>query len=104
MKNVKSFDEINESMNFDVNLKKIIKDLTSLVETYNISIVASHRGLEIEDNTDRNTKITLPNLVNKKSLDDFMKRMKAMSKPVKVSWNTGKTDYVPTEDDIVGVK
>ena len=103
MKNVKTFDELNEGIFLHVHAKRIAKDLTELVEKYNITIVASHRGLEIENNDDREDKIVLPNLINKKTLDNFMKQMKALTKPMKMSINSGKTGYIPTEDDIIGV-
>lgn len=103
MKNIKTFDELNEGVFLDVHAKRIIKDLTELVEKYNITITASHRGLEIENNDERGDKIVLPNLINKKTLDNFMKQMKALTKPMKMSINSGKTGYIPTEDDIIGV-
>ena len=103
MKNVKTFDELNEGIFLDVHAKRIVKDLTELVEKYNITITASHRGLEIENNDERGDKIVLPNLINKKTLDNFMKQMKALTKPMKISINSGKTGYIPTEDDIIGV-
>jgi len=103
MKNVKTFDELNEGIFLDVHAKRIVKDLTELVEKYNITITASHRGLEIENNDERGDKIVLPNLINKKTLDNFMKQMKALTKPMKMSINSGKTGYIPTEDDIIGV-
>lgn len=103
MKNVKTFDELNEGIFFDVHAKRIIKDLIDLVEKYNITIVASHRGLEIEKNEERDDKIVLPNLINKKTLDNFMKQLKASAKPMHISINSGKTGYIPTEDDIIGV-
>ena len=103
MKNIKTFDELNEGVFLDVHAKRIIKDLTELVEKYNITITASHRGLEIENNDERGDKIVLPNLINKKTLDNFMKQMKALTKPMKMSINSGKTGYIPIEDDIIGV-
>lgn len=103
MKNVKTFDELNEGIFLDVHAKRIVKDLTELVEKYNITITASHRGLEIENNYEREDKIVLPNLINKKTLDNFMKQMKALTKPMKTSINSGRTGYIPTEDDIIGV-
>lgn len=103
MKNVKTFDELNEGIFLDVHAKRIVKDLTELVEKYNITITASHRGLEIENNDERGDKIVLPNLINKKTLDNFMKQMKALTKPMKMSINSGKTGYIPTEDDIIDV-
>ena len=103
MKNVKTFDELNEGIFLDVHAKRIVKDLTELVEKYNITITASHRGLEIENDDERGDKIVLPNLINKKTLDNFMKQMKALTKPMKMSINSGKTGYIPTEDDIIGV-
>lgn len=103
MKNVKTFDELNEGIFLDVHAKRIVKDLTELVEKYNITITASHRGLEIENNDERGDKIVLPNLINKKTLDNFMKQMKALTKPMKTSINSGRTGYIPTEDDIIGV-
>ena len=103
MKNVKTFDELNKGIFLEVHAKRIIKDLTELVEKYNITITASHRGLEIENNDERGDKIVLPNLINKKTLDNFMKQMKALTKPMKMSINSGKTGYIPTEDDIIGV-
>lgn len=103
MKNVKTFDELNEGVFFAVHAKRIIKDLTELIEKYDITITASHRGLEIENNAYREDKIVLPNLINKKTLDNFMKQMKALTKPMSVSINSGKTGYIPTEDDIIGV-
>ncbi len=103
MRNIKTFDELNEGIFLDVHAKRIVKDLIELVEKYNITITASHRGLEIENNDDRENKIVLPNLINKKTLDNFMKQMKALTKPMSVSINSGKTGYIPTEDDIIGV-
>ena len=103
MRNIKTFDELNEGIFLDIHAKRIVKDLIELVEKYNITITASHRGLEIENNDDREDKIVLPNLINKKTLDNFMKQMKALTKPMSVSINSGKTGYIPTEDDIIGV-
>lgn len=103
MRNIKTFDELNEGIFLDIHAKRIVKDLIELVEKYNITITASHRGLEIENNDDREDKIVLPNLINKKTLDNFMKQLKASSKPMSVSINSGKTGYIPTEDDIIGV-
>ena len=94
---------VNEGVFFDIHAKRIVKDLTELLEKYDITITASHRGLEIENNQERGDKIVLPNLINKKTLDNFMKQMKALTKPMKMSINSGKTGYIPTEDDIIGV-
>ena len=101
--NLNQENPVNEGMFLDVHAKRIIKDLTELVEKYNITITASHRGLEIENNDERGDKIVLPNLINKKTLDNFMKQMKALTKPMKMSIKSGRTGYIPTEDDIIGV-
>ncbi len=94
---------VNEGVFLDVHAKRIVKDLTELLEKYNITITASHRGLEIENNQERGDKIVLPNLINKKTLDNFVKQLKASSKPMHVSIKSGRTGYIPTEDDIIGV-